>query len=257
VAAARSGAAAAILGAVGSDDFGRSRLADLERDGVDVADVAVAAGEPSGVALIAVEEGGQNRILYVPGATLTVTPEQAEAAVRRVEPRVVLLTLELPAVSRERLVAAAREIGATVVLNATPEPEEGRRLAAAADVLVVNEPEALALLATPDGAADPERMAGGLLALGPRCVVITLGGDGALVQDGERVERFPAPRVEVVDTTGAGDAFCGAMAARLAAGYGRFEAAWYGVVAGSLAVTRAGAQPSMPRLEEIEARMEE
>ncbi len=95
-------------------------------------------------------------------------------------------------------------------------------------------------------------MAASLAAQGPRCVVITLGAAGALIRDGQRLERIGAPSVDVVDTTGAGDAFCGAMAARLAEGAEAVEAARFGVVAGSLAVTKAGAQPSMPRREEID-----
>lgn len=246
VAAARSGARTAILGAVGQDDFGRHRLADLQREGVDVASVAVDDSRASGVALIAVEESGQNRILYVPGATLTVTPEQATAAFERVQPAVVLTTLELPLQTLESLYHAAREAGAVTMLNATPEPEGGRTLVPLADVLVVNETEALSLAGQSGGHFDWAEVARQLAALGPRCVVITLGAAGAVVRDKQHLERIGALAVDVVDTTGAGDAFCGAMAARLAEGAEPIAATRVGVVAGSLAVTRAGAQPSMP-----------
>lgn len=252
VACARSGALTAIIGAVGRDDFGRQRLADLQREGVDVASVAIDASSASGVALIAVEESGQNRILYVPGATLSVTPEQAVSAYERVRPVVVLTTLELPLPTLERLYLQAREAGALTMLNATPEPEEGRPLVRLADVLVVNETEALSVVGQRGGNPDWAEVAASLAALGPRCVVITLGAAGAVVRDGQRLERISAPAVEVVDTTGAGDAFCGAMAARLAEGSEAIEAARLGILAGSLAVTQAGAQPSMPRREEID-----
>ncbi len=252
VACARSGVLTAIIGAVGRDDFGRQRLADLQREGVDVASVAIDASSASGVALIAVEESGQNRILYVPGATLSVTPEQAVSAYERVRPVVVLTTLELPLPTLERLYLQAREAGALTMLNATPEPEEGRSQVRLADVLVVNETEALSVVGQRGGNPDWAEVAASLAALGPRCVVITLGAAGAVVRDGQRVERISAPAVEVVDTTGAGDAFCGAMAARLAEGSEAIEAARLGILAGSLAVTQAGAQPSMPRREEID-----
>ena len=252
VAAARSGVATAMLGALGRDDFGRQRLADLEREAIDVADVAVVPGTPSGVALIVVEErSGQNRIAYVPGATATVMPEQATRAVTRVRPRVVLMTLELPRPTLLPLLDAARSIGATVLLNATPEAATGRELLPHVDVLIVNETEAADLLGRPlpprGGATALE-----LTRLGPASAAVTLGEAGAVIaREGTTIEIL-APSVEVLDTTGAGDAFCGAFAARLAAGAEPDTAARAAVAAGSLATTRPGAQPSMPTRAEIE-----
>jgi ribokinase len=132
-------------------------------------------------------------------------------------------------------------------------PAAGKALLPLADVLVVNETEALQLLDESATAGDWPAVAGALLALGPSSVVVTLGADGAILAEaGGETRSFPAPAVAVVDTTGAGDAFCGALAARLAAGAALAEAAAAGVVAGSLAVTTAGAQPSMPTREAIE-----
>ena len=255
VSAARSGARTAMLGAVGRDDFGRQRLADLEAEGIAVADVANVGDAPSGVALILVEDGGQNRIVYVPGATLTVTAAHAVRAVERVRPRTVLATLELPASAIEALLVAAHQLGATVVLNATPEPGQARDLATRADVLVVNETEAAELLGGNGAARSWSDAALALSALGPPVVVVTLGADGVVLAQDGRVIELPAPRVEAVDTTGAGDALCGALAARLAAGASPVEAARAGVVAGALAVMREGAQPSMPRRSEIDQMM--
>ena len=255
VAAARSGANTAMLGAVGRDDFGRQRLADLEAEGISVADVARVADAPSGVAIILVEEGGQNRIAYVPSATLTVTSAQAVRALERVKPRVVLATLELPPPTIEALLATARRLGATVVVNATPEPGQARDLAVRADVLVVNETEAVELLGEGWEHHSWSDTAAALGALGPRVVVVTLGADGAIVAQDGQVTALAAPVVEVVDTTGAGDALCGALAAWLAAGASPVEAVRAGVVAGAIAVTRPGAQPSMPRRSEIDQMM--
>ncbi|MEA2593984.1 MAG: ribokinase [Thermomicrobiales bacterium] len=252
VAAARSGANTAMLGAVGEDDFGRQRLADLSVEMIDVGGVTVTDRAASGVALIIVDETGQNRIAYVPGATATITPDQAIAALHRFQPRVLLTTLELPARALESLFEEALVIGATIINNATPEPSEGRKIAALADILIVNETEASELLAVGPGERDWLAVAHALRGLGPRAAIVTLGAAGAVVA-GERVsERLPAPKVEVVDSTGAGDAFAGAFAARLASGADILTAARVGVIAGSLAVTKAGAQPSMPRREEIE-----
>lgn len=263
VAAARSGAPTAMVGAIGRDDFGRRRLADLRAEGIDVDGIAEAADDASGVALISVEAGGQNRILYVPGATLCVTAEWAVAAVRRHRPAVLLATLELPLETLSMMIGEARAGGGMVVLNATPEPASARELLREVDVLVVNETEALQLLgimrmggaASGDGPRDWQGIVGALRGLGPRAAVVTLGADGAVAGDGTRTEAIPAVAVDVVDTTGAGDAACGAMAAHLAAGDDVVAAARVAVVAGSLATTRAGAQTSMPRWEEISARL--
>jgi ribokinase len=256
-AAARSGAATAMLGALGRDDFGRQRLADLAAEGIDTGSVATTDGAASGVALIVVDETGQNRIAYVPGATSTVTAEEAVAGLRRVRPRVLLTTLELPAPALAALYREARSVGATIVTNATPEPSQGRELATSADILIVNETEASELLSLEGADHDWANVAGSLLALGPKAAIVTMGAAGAMVVGGGISEHLPAPKVEVVDSTGAGDAFCGAFAARLADGADLLTAACAGVVAGSIAVTKAGAQPSMPRRDEIERKLGE
>ncbi len=255
VAAARSGAQTTMLGAVGRDDFGRSRLADLQAEGIITDGVAIVDGVASGVALIIVDQEGENRIAYVPGSTLMVTVDQAVETLRRTQPAVVLTTLELPLEALEALYQAARAIGATIVCNAAPEPASGAQLAMQADVLIVNETEAAELLGAPAHRDDWPAVAMALTRLlggAGRAAIVTLGEDGAVVALNEKTWHFPAPSVPVVDTTGAGDAFCGAFAARLAAGADILQAAEAGVVAGSIAVTREGAQPSMPRREEIE-----
>lgn len=250
LASARSGAPTAMLGAVGADDFGRQRLADLQRDGVDCTFVGTTGEAASGVALITVEEGGENRIAYVPGATGTVPPERAREAVAAVQPTVILATLELPPATIQALIDAGRAAGATIVINATPEPAAGKALALQADVLIVNETEALELLGGA-GTGDWDAVAAALQALGPRVVLITIGEEGVVGRDTGGAFRVPALTVTVVDTTGAGDAFCGAFAARLAAGADVRDAARVGAIAGSLAVTKAGAQPSQPTWADI------
>jgi ribokinase len=252
-AAARAGASTAILGALGDDEFGRQRRTDLEVEAVDVSAVATTTAAASGVALITVEEStGQNRIAYVPGATLTVTPEQAQAAIDRVRPAVLLTTLELPHKALTVLYDAARQLGAAVLLNATPEPLTGHPLLPRTDYLIVNETEAADLLDQVVAFGDSTEAALSLLDLGPKNAVITLGANGAVIAVNGTVTHIPAPTVEVVDTTGAGDAFCGAMAAALAAGLDPVTAARIGVITGSLATTRHGAQPSIPSRAEVE-----
>ena len=253
IAAARSGARTAMFGALGDDDFGRQRRADLDREGIDTESVARSTTAASGVALIVVEEEtGQNRISYVPGATMTLTAEQARTAVARVRPVVVLTTLEPPPETLDSLLDASRQLGATIVLNATPEAIGAKPFLDRIDALVVNETEAEDLLGQTVSASSGEAAARALSALGPRTIVVTLGAAGAAVAHGDRTGSFQAPRVAVVDTTGAGDAFCGAFAADLARGVDPFVAARTGVIAGSLATTIPGAYPGIPHRDAIE-----
>jgi ribokinase len=255
VSAARSGAQVAMLGGLGKDAFGQQRLLDLQHEGIATETVSVFDDLPSGVAIILVEPNGENRIAYVPGATWGVTPELATSAIERWNPDVILATLEHRPETLETLwrEAAARNI--PVICNATPEPADGRALALAASMLVVNEVEAAALLgrdlafgAWPDAAR-------ALRDLGPAVVVITTGSQGAVVASEDGTDVVLAPRVDAVDTTGAGDAFCGAFAAEIGRGRSAREATRVGVVAGSISVTRQGAQPSMPMKREIDAKL--
>jgi len=250
VAAARAGGEVSMLSGVGNDDFGRQRRADLEAEFVSTAAVITTDRAASGVALITVEESGQNRIAYVPGAGWEVSPSNAIAALDLVRPEIVLSTLELKLDTLKALFQAAQDRRITMICNGTPEPLEGRELIPFADVLIVNEQEALEL------AGEPERdwmaVAAALAELGPPIVILTLGAEGALVWAHGSAEILPTIPVEVVDTTGAGDAFCGAFAAFYSESGDAMSAARKAVVAGSLAVTRAGAQPSIATLEEIE-----
>ena len=253
IAAARSGVPTSIFGALGDDDFGHQRRADLDAEGIDTDSIARSRTAASGVALIVVEEEtGQNRISYVPGATATLTPEQARTSVDRVSPGVVLTTLEPPPQTLDALITAATELGATIVLNATPEAAGAKPLLDRIAVLVVNETEAEDLLGHPVSAANWEEAARSLGTLGPGTVVITLGAAGAAVAYDGKSASFPAPQVDVVDTTGAGDAFCGAFAADLARDLDPFSAARTGVAAGSLATTIPGAYPGIPRRDAIQ-----
>jgi len=253
LAAARAGASTAILGALGEDDFGRARIADLNEARVGTAGVYIRSDAPSGVALITIETGtGQNRIAYVPGATLTVRPDEAETAFRQAEPKVLLTTLELPTDAISIAIRTAHALGAQVVLNATPEPELALGHLLSIDTLIVNEPEA-AILLDDRALTDWDAAASRLQAMGPRNVVITLGVRGALARFGNERVQLGVPVVTVIDTTGAGDALCGSFAAALARGESPAAALRIGVAAGSLACTVLGAQRSMPTRAAIES----
>jgi ribokinase len=236
VAAARLGATVRFVGRVGDDDAGRRLRGGLAAEQVDVAHVLVDPDAPTGMALIAVDGAGENTIVVSPGANARVSAADVEAA-RDVlaAAAVTLVQHEVPEAAVAAAIAAA---GGTVVLNPAP----ARPIVAPVDVLVPNRGELEALAGR---AGDPVELARGLDAA--RAVVVTLGAEGAVVVEGERVERVPAPTVDAVDTTGAGDAFCGALAQALDSGADLVEAARWAARAAAASVTRPGAQGGLPR----------
>jgi ribokinase len=249
VAAARLGARTALLARVGDDAHGSLLSGSLRTAGVDTATL-LTGGAPTGVALITVDPSGDNSIVVSPGANGRLSPEDVRAAGRLLAAaRVVSLQLEIPLPT---VVAVVETTHARVVLNPSPPAPLPARVLAACDPLVVNEHEARFLLGE-DAGETPEDWASALLALGPRSVVVTLGAAGALVADPDGAVRIPSMRVRAVDTTGAGDAFTGALAWRLGAGDDLETAARFAVRVGAAAVTKAGAQESYPTLEEVEA----
>ncbi len=254
VAAARAGGSVFMLSGVGDDDFGRQRRADLESESVNTTTVITTDRAASGVASITLEESGQNRIAYVPGASWEVGASDAIAALDTIQPEIVLSTLELKHLTLASLFQEAKARSITLICNGTPEPTDGRDLVQLADVLIVNEQEAVELAGGTD--RDWATVAGDLAGLGPRIVILTLGADGALIWVNGSINRLQTFPVEVVDTTGAGDAFCGAFAAFYSESGDAVAAAERAVIAGTLSVTREGAQPSMPTLEEIESALQ-
>ncbi|MGW1200511.1 ribokinase [Streptomyces sp. NPDC002536] len=251
-AAARLGARTALLAKVGDDAFGELLLDAQRAAGTELRHVLVEPGARTGTAMIVVGPDGDNQIVVSPGANARLSATDVRAARDVVAAaRVVSLQWEVPEETVAAAVAVAGETGARVVLNPSPVPDALRaELLAAADPLVVNEHEAQRLSGVSGG--DPEEWARALRARGARSVAVTLGGEGALVLDGDGAAvRIPGVKVDVVDTTGAGDAFTGALAARLARGTSLEEAARFAVRVGAVSVTRAGAQPSYPGAEEV------
>jgi ribokinase len=247
VAAARAGGAdTSFIGAVGRDDAADLLFASLARAGVRT-DLVARSDVATGTALIWVTADGENAIVVAPGANALVAVDDVAAA-RLAEADVILAQLEIPL---DTVLAAAgdRRRGARFMLNAAPSRRLPGELWDAVDVLVVNVHEArdLAPMADP---VTPARLAAALLERVP-AVVVTLGGAGALVAErGIDPVVVPAPRVTPVDTTGAGDTFCGVLAAALASGATLPEAARLAAAAAALAVTRPGAQDAVPTVEE-------
>ncbi|MBT2384001.1 ribokinase [Streptomyces sp. ISL-11] len=250
-AAARLGARTALLARIGDDAFGELLLAGQREAGATTRHVLVEKGARTGTAMIVVGPDGDNTIVVSPGANARLSPADVEAARPVVAASaVVSLQLEIPPETVRAAVGLAREAGARVVLNPSPVPDRlAPELLAAADPLVVNEHEARLLSGLTDGG--PAGWARALRDRGARSVVVTLGGDGAVVLDGAEAVPVPGVAVEAVDTTGAGDAFTGALATRLADGAPLVEAARFAVRVGAASVTRPGAQPSYPAADEL------
>ncbi|HSJ49839.1 MAG TPA: ribokinase [Actinomycetota bacterium] len=246
VAAARLGQPVAMVGRVGDDDAGATLVRALEADGVEASTVAVTSGVPTGTALIVVDVGGENTIVVSPGANARVTADDVRASAERLEAAaVVLLQLEIP---METVEEAARLAGGTLVLNPAPAAALDAELLRRVDVLVPNRSELAALTGRPV-ASDVAAAASSLR--GPAAVVVTLGSEGAVVASGDRSVVVPAPPVEVVDTTAAGDAFCGGLADAIVRGADVVEAARWAVRVAAAAVARPGAQSSLPTRAEV------
>jgi ribokinase len=241
VAAARAGGRVAFVGCIGDDEAGRSLRAIFEREGVDTRALQTV-DAPTGRALIGVADSGENSIIVVPGANGRVSDEQITVHGSLIASAAVALAqLEVPLDPVIAAFAALRHVGGMTILNPAPARMLPRELLEVTDIVVPNEHEA--------------EMLGGVDAIrngGATTVVITEGERGARVvtPDGEhRVEAF---EVAPIDTTAAGDAFCGALAARLAAGDRLLDALHWAAAAGALATTSKGAVPSLPARGAIE-----
>jgi ribokinase len=254
-AAALLGARVALLGRVGDDGLGGTLVRSLADKGVDTSLVREVPDYSTGAAFITVTPDGENAITVAPGANRRLTPEDVDDASKSIgEAKVLVVQMEVPPEAVGRAVEVAAGSGTRALVNLAPPFELPRALLEKLDPLVINEHEAAFLLGESvegvDGALDAVPK---LLSLGPTSVVITVGEDGAVFSGGEPAQHLTAPKVKVVDTTGAGDAFVGALAAKLADDVPLEGAAAYAVQAGAAAVTEEGAQGALPTPEKLGA----
>jgi ribokinase len=254
VAAARLGARTAMVGCVGDDAFGARLRAGLEQDGVECRGLRTVAGVSSGVALIVVDGAGRNGIVVVPGANGQLGPDDVDAAEPLIAAaQIVVLQLEIPFATVEHAIRRARALGKTVVLNPSPARALPRELYACVDYLVPNEIEAASLTGAPVAtAADALAAARRLRGEGAAAVLVTLGAEGVVSASATGEGHHRAPRVEAVDTTAAGDTFLGGLCAALVRGRDLAAAIAFGQAAAAVCVTRPGAQPSIPRADEVQ-----
>jgi ribokinase len=254
VAAARLGVelgvGVAMVGAVGDDADGEALLEGLRDAGVEVSDVAVRSDVRSGAALITVADDGENAIVVAQGANRYVEATGVLAALQGHAPSVVVVQGELPAPVVAAAIGEAERLGVRPVLNLAPVIELDESVIRLCNPLVVNEREAGALLGGIGSEPDLESAALALAARA-RSVVVTGGARGAWTATGSRVDHVPSRPATVVDTTGAGDAFTGALAVGLALGHGLTPAATWGAAVAAYSVGRPGAQASFPRGVEV------
>jgi ribokinase len=248
IAAARLGAQIDILACVGDDSFGSEARHLWETEGLETDLVRVVSGVPTGMAFIMVNEQGQNRIVVVPGAHDFLSADDARRAEGRIAAAAaVIAQFESPVgVVRETL-RLARKHGVRTVLNPAPARDVDDTLLALVDVITPNEAEAQALVSQSPDQFTPERAAEAILERGARSVVMTLGDAGAYVADASGGRRVAGVQVPVVDTTGAGDAFTGALAVALARGLDLDEAVRFANLGGAFCVTRPGVVPGLGR----------
>jgi ribokinase len=250
--AARCGAQVSLVAAVGDDAAGEAALALWATEGIDTSRVAVLGDAGTGMAVILVDASGENCIVVDSGANALLAPAHIEAA----EPAIaggalVAAQLETPVAATRRAFELARACGTRTLLNAAPAPAAADLdLLALTDVLVVNALEGAALT----GRIEPGAIGEALLEVVGEAVILTLGRHGAMLFEKARPAHAAAAfAVEVVDTTGAGDAFIGALCARLSMGRSLQEAMTWGLAAGGLACTLKGAAASFARAEQIAA----
>jgi ribokinase len=253
VAAARAGGQVTFVGRVGDDDFGKATIEGLRREGICVEFVRVDEHSASGVALIVVDEKGENLIAVASGANARVGPEDVGAAAGAIaEADMVLLQLEIPVEAVRAAVEIARACGTGVMLNPAPVPPMGPPpgLLDGVDYATPNAVEARQLLASHHAA--PEDLARQLVERGARAAFVTLGSEGVCFCAAGACEIVPPPAVRAADTVGAGDCFSGALAVGLGEDMPARQAARFAAAAAALSVQVAGAQPSLPHREAIE-----
>ena len=255
IAAARLGADVTMIGRLGTDLFGDTLMTAHAEEGICTDYVIRDTETGTGVASILIDTDGDNSIVLVPQANMRLSVEDIERASESIAAAdVLLLQLEVPVGASQRAAEIAKSNGATVVLNPAPAQELPDDFLAQVDILTPNEVETESLSGLrASTATDAERAAKVLLDKGLSAVILTLGERGALLLTSDLTQQIPAYTVDVVDTTAAGDAFCGALATAVAQGENLVDAVAFANAAGALAVTVLGAAPSMPAAAQVKA----
>jgi len=253
VAAARLGGNVMMAACVGDDMFGKQALDNLQAESIDCQHILTSSAHSSGVALISVDQNGENQIVVSPGANNQVSAEQVSAILNCAdENSLVLLQLEIPLAIVSHAIRVANEKGARVILDPAPAQVLSDEIYAGVYLLTPNQTEAQQLTGiTVIDEQSAEAALRHLLQAGAHNVALTLGPKGVLLGAGETMELIPGVPVEAVDTTAAGDCFNGALASALSRGLSLPDAAGFACKAASFAVTQFGAQDAMPSITDL------
>jgi ribokinase len=254
VAAARLGAHVTMIGCVGGDAFGQEMRDTLTAEGIDATHVLIHSESATGVALIQVDSKGQNSIAVASGANFQLTSTDVEKAMLSIGKfDVLVMPLETPLETIYAAAKIASSYGAKVLLNPAPAQVLNSDLLELVDVLLPNEYEVALMTGLPplQSEADVRIAAEKLLSLGVKNLMVTMGSQGAMLFDGKLESNISACPVQAVDSTAAGDCFVGALAVGLCEGKSLLSAAEFASAAAAISVTRDGAQPSLPRREEV------
>jgi ribokinase len=249
VATTRLGIPTYMVGRVGGHGFGAELVNSLKAADVKTDNVFVDDSVSSGVALISVDDAGENQIIVIPGANGNVDRQDVERLSHLLPgAKALLLQLEIPMVAVVAAAQAAKEVGVTVILDPAPVRSQlPDQLYSLVDIITPNEVEAGQLVGFPvNGEESATKAAEVLLARGVKCAIVKLGAKGVVCATMESSFFIPAFEVETVDTTAAGDAFSGGLAAGLSTGLSLRQAVVWGAAAGALAAMKSGAQPSLP-----------
>ena len=251
---AKLGAESILVGSVGDDNFGQTELQALKSVGVRVDSVKVDQDEPTGTAIIMVDDNGENTILVVIGANATLTPDEAKGALDSWWEKLdaIQVNFEIPESVVAAIIEEAKRNGVPVILDAGPPRSYAKETWSKATIISPNRLETESLVGRSISTEDDlVRAAKEILDRGPEAVVLKRGGEGSLICTSQGTVSVPAFKVETVDTTGAGDAFTGALTVGTAEGMTLEEAVRFASAAGALAVTRFGTMPAMPTRAEV------
>lgn len=255
VAAAKLGGRTMFVGKVGDDVFGRQTVEMLSGLGIDVSHLGVSEKSPSGVALINVDDSGENSISVASGANADLSPADIDAAEEAIKnAALIIMQLETPLETVTHAAKLAKKHGVPVILNPAPAPAKAlpEELMANVDIIIPNETEAeiISGIEIKDGESELKAILK-IQSMGVKTVIFTLGADGSLVCEDGKCDKVPSFKVKAVDTTAAGDTFCGALCVALSEGKGMIEAVRFANRAASISVTRMGAQQSIPTRDEL------